>query len=483
MIMAIGVLGVMSLSGATLIHFSSANARTAEYSLDNGGAYDLAEAGVNEIMSILSKPENNALKGNLLPETTREYPEGTVTWSGTFDPLTNVWSITSTGKVKNPTGQAGDVTRRLTAKVPVTPTHTQPLNNPSWNYMMATRTGNSCDMTLDSSVDVGAPLYVFGNLCLNSSALVSGGPLVVKQQLKLLTSSNRVGSSSKPVNEVHVAGGCKYMSNAVQNPCRNGSAPTNSNVWATVLDNSPTALSAPVADFDGWYTNAMPGPTTNCSSATGARSGTPPTFENEVTNPTRNNSVPGAFLLTPSSSYTCRVGPASNPTGELSWNASTKVLTVRGTIFIDGSLRMDGSTIANYNGQATIYLSGTFLMNSSAQLCGGIASGNCDFATWNPNTEMLTIVANGNGASGSEVGLGNSAAFRSSTKFQGGIYATNAIWIDSSAEVEGPMVGSTLGITSSVKARTWPTLTTVPVGMPGNPQVYAQPNPPQLYSG
>jgi len=32
-------------------------------------------------------------------------------------------------------------------------------------------------------------------------------------------------------------------------------------------------------------------------------------------------------------------------------------------------------------------------------------------------------------------------------------------------------------------ADSFPTITTVPAGMPGNPAVYAQPNPPQLYSG
>jgi hypothetical protein len=41
--------------------------------------------------------------------------------------------LTSTRRIKNPTAATNDVTRTLTAKVPVVPVLTQPLNNPSWN--------------------------------------------------------------------------------------------------------------------------------------------------------------------------------------------------------------------------------------------------------------------------------------------------------------------------------------------------------------
>ena len=140
LIMAVAILGVLSLSGATLIYYSGTNARSAEYSTQNASAYDLAEAGIDEMMAVLSKPTNNASMPDLLPETSHEYDGGTVTWSGTLDQLTQTWSVTSTGRIDNPTGQgASEVTRTLTAKIPVTPTLTQPLNNPAWNYIYATR--------------------------------------------------------------------------------------------------------------------------------------------------------------------------------------------------------------------------------------------------------------------------------------------------------------------------------------------------------
>src|SRR4030095_5029250 len=83
------------------------------------------------------------------------------------------------------------------------------------------------------------------------------------------------------------------------------------------------------------------------------------------------------------------------PSGELSWNATSKTLTVKGTIFIDGSARITNGALNTYNGQATLYLSGTF--RATGSLCGSVTAGACAFTTWNPNTELLTIVAHGHG--------------------------------------------------------------------------------------
>ena len=40
--------------------------------------------------------------------------------------------------------------------------------------------------------------------------------------------------------------------------------------------------------------------------------------------------------------------------GGLSWNRSTKCLTVKGTIFIDGSIYIEAGGTARYTGNATI---------------------------------------------------------------------------------------------------------------------------------
>jgi hypothetical protein len=91
------------------------------------------------------------------------------------------------------------------------------------------------------------------------------------------------------------------------------------------VSNSPPFIAEPVANFANWYENSIPGPSQTCTTT----SGTPPVFDNNY--PTRDNSAP-TFELTASSSYTCRVGPAATPSGELSWNASSKTLTIAGTV-------------------------------------------------------------------------------------------------------------------------------------------------------
>jgi len=51
------------------------------------------------------------------------------------------------------------------------------------------------------------------------------------------------------------------------------------------------------------------------------------------------------------------------------------------------------------------------------------------------------------------------------------------------AKSDGPMVASYVTFSNNVQSDNFPTITTVPVGMPGNPAVYANPNPPELYAG
>jgi hypothetical protein len=485
LVMAVGILGMLSLTGATLVYYSSSNARSVEYSVRNASAYDLAEAGIDEMMAVLSKPTNNALDATLLPETTHSYDGGSVTWSGTLSHLTQTWSVTSTGRIDNPTGaSASDVTRTLTAKIPVTPTLTQPLNNPAWNYIYSTRTGNACDMTISNNVAGSSRLYTAGNLCLNNNAGIVAEGLIVHGNLDL-SNNAFVGTSSSMSTrvETYVGGNCRYGGGSWTAPCSGNQdarriySKRNGPAWVVGVNSSVPVIAAPAADFESWYTDSMPGPTINCSSANGAQSGTTPTWDNDGV---RNSSVSTIFELTPATSYTCRVGPVGAPTGELSWNATTKVLTVYGTMFIDGSAKVTNGTLNSYNGQATIYLSGTLLIGANTKLCGGVSGSNCDFSSWNPNTEMLTFVANG---SGGQAGTGNSILVSNNAQFQGGLFATANLEYTNNARSDGPMVGSEIKFSNNVQNDQFPTISTVPAGMPGNPTVYAQPNPPQLYSG
>jgi hypothetical protein len=167
------------------------------------------------------------------------------------------------------------------------------------------------------------------------------------------------------------------------------------------------------------------------------------------------------------------------PSGEITWNATTKTLIVQGTIFIDGSAKIGNGAINTYNGQAALYLSGTF--RGSGSLCGASSGSACDFSTWNPNSELLTIIANGNG--GSNVNPGDSMQFDNNLFFEGALYGTNAIEFGNNMSIGGPIVGSTILLSNNLTTYNFPIVTIVPVGMPSNPAVYAQPNPPEMFSG
>src|SRR5207247_5300173 len=114
------------------------------------------------------------------------------------------------------------------------------------------------------------------------------------------------------------------------------------------------------------------------------------------------------YSLTPSTSYTCRVGPVGNPTGELSWDAPTRVLTITGTIFIDGQAKIDNGQIDTYRGQGVLYTSGAFAVANGSKMGAVVLALDCDFTpnAWNPNVNLFTVVSNGHGAPGALAGIG-----------------------------------------------------------------------------
>jgi hypothetical protein len=488
LVVALGTITVLAIAGTSATVYTTSNARTVNRSAKDEMSFSLSEAALNNAMAVLSKPTNNALDPDLLPATealasSAAYEGGTAKWWGVLDRNTAVWTISAVGLYNNPTGAGvGQVRRKLTAKVPVVPTNTQPSNSPAWNYIFNRRTGNTCDMTIANNVTGTSRLYVAGNLCLDNNALINSEALIVRGHLDLLNNA-QVGAATSMATrvETYVGGNCRYGGGSWATPCTGNQdsrkiySKKDPPSYVVGVNNVAPLIPEPAADFASWYENSIPGPAQSCTTV----SGTPPVFDNNY--PTRNNSVTPSFNLTPASSYTCRVGPPGNEaSGELSWNNATKTMTVKGTIFIDGSAKITNNAVNQYNGQATLYLSGTFVINNTTQFCGGISGGNCDFAAWNPNTELLTIVANGTGG---DAGTGNSIKIDNNSYFQGGIFATNNVEYSNNARSDGPIVGSEVKFANNVQNDQFPTITVVPVGMPGNPIVYAQPNPPSMFSG
>ncbi len=508
LVIALGVTVVLSMTVVTVIESARSNSRNATMSGGRASAYDLAEAGISNAMSILRVPTNNALdkyvfctdSGSLptLPcKRTDTYSSGKVIWYGTLYQNaaagTAYWDLFSTGYVRNPYGGA-DYQKTIRATIPVVPVTTQPLNNPSWNYIFSRATGSGvalsgCDMTLQNSVNVTSPLYVMGNLCLKNTAKISKGPLIVKGSMDLQQSNNQAGAAGADLNEAHIGRGCRYSSQSLHNPCvygAGGGTGTHDNVWATILDGSPPAVTPPSVQWNDWYLNGSPGPYYSCAAP---QAGDPPNpsflFDSPVgvasdTDANKlayKNDNQGVANLTPGSSYQCKT-----VNGEISWDYASKVLTLNGTIFLDGSAKVDIGGVVRYKGQATIYTSGTVLVKNT-QLCGYSSGASCTFGSWDSTKDLLGFVANGNGsvAADNQVPGGDGVQFVSAY-FQGAVYATNIVDIGTTSTVDGPLDGSTV-ILGQSSTSTFNGFTFVPVGMPGNPTVYALAQLPQVTGG
>ena len=118
----------------------------------------------------------------------------------------------------------------------------------------------------------------------------------------------------------------------------------------------------------------------------------PNSFDNDAgTTSAPNNSVGGSAEITPmNQSYTCQVKENGVLVGEISWNHTTHVLTIFGTIYIDGDMRFDDNgQIVHYQGRGIIYASDDIEFDE--RVCaGGSGMTNCaasptTMADWNPS--------------------------------------------------------------------------------------------------
>ena len=501
LVFALGVMTVLAITATATITYTTSNTRHAERGQATQIALALAEAGINNAQSVLGDDSANALDGATLTEPDlnncpdggdcfeQVYDGGRVLWRGAFvdDAAGGSWTIESWGIAPSDIPGQPDVVRFLRAGVSILPQPDQPLNATAWNFVIAWQTSNAttCDMTLYNSAHIDADLYVAGNLCLKNSSKVyqpdSTKPvtLIVKGKLEVeqgtQSTKSKVGdSSSQPIERAEIGGGCTTNISNAAHTC--SWSTYQDRVWATTLVNGgTTTVTVPATDFAGWYENSNPGPMHPCNPASAT-----PTFDNAVVpalDLSTNGSV-GIVDLTPASSYSC-IGRDMNglKVGEITWDATNKMLTLMGAIYIDGSVTIDDNILIKYQGHATLYLTGVFRMSQgSTRLCAAWSGSNCDFATWDPNQNMLIVVANGND------GSGNSVVFTNGIQFQGGLFATRAIDLGQSSQSEGPMMASTIKISNSVQIKPLPLIDTLPLGAPGNPNTHATPQKP-IFNG
>ncbi|MEX2645388.1 MAG: pilus assembly PilX N-terminal domain-containing protein [Gaiellaceae bacterium] len=499
--LALAMLMVLSLTTAGTIVYTSSNQRHSSQSRAEQEALNLAEAGVNNALAVLSHDDTNAADPAALTEPTgtpcpdgtdcfeQTYSTGYVRWKGEWvsEGLTGHWLIDSWGYADNPSPGLADVRRYLKASVSVVANPSQVVNANGWKFVLAAGTSNAttCDMVLTQSAQIDSPMYVAGNLCLRQSSRVyepdPNDPvwLVVKGKLEVAQGSvlnqSRVGeSSSAPITRAEIGGGCTTNISNASHTC-NPSSPVLDRVWARELLNTASLqITKPPADYASYYQNSNPGPTKPCNPA----DANAPIFDNNGVLDLSTGGSVGTISITPATtSYSC-IGRDSNGVivGRLEWNATTRHMVVSGAIYIDGSVIMDNNTLITYEGQATLYLSGTFtLQGGSQRFCAAWVGTDCDFNSWAPNEDMLIVVAQGRNADG------DSIIFKNAVQWQGGFYAEGNINLGESSLSEGPMMAQTIKIAQSAKIRPLPPMTSVPVGAPGNPTTQATPQRPLYF--
>ena len=422
LVMALGVMFVLTIAAVSVIQFTSLNSRSASYNRSNQDATALAEAGVNFARSILWQSANPT-DASAVPNGSTTVDGQTVRWEASYNAPTATWTLTGLATQRSPT-HGTDITRRVTSQVLVQTTITSNTAlNEVWRYLYAD-SASGCTRFADNAV-IGASMYIRGNLCLEDNATVTGSRVQVMGNLRL-NGNAKIGDPTRPVDEVHVRGGCGG------DPCNSGDR-----VHSRTSDVTPAELEKPPADFAGWYSDAAPGPVRGCTSGS---------FPGGFDDDTAMNGSRGTVNLAPTTAYDCQVRDSSGALiGQLAWNPTTRILTVTGTIFFDGPLSVNSSTTIVYSGRATIYVNGHVVVNDNARVCGVAA---CD-SSWNPATNLIAFIAGGWYSTTADPTV--SIALRDGAKVQAAFWgAKNYVGADNT-DMYGPIIVERLSIPDNAR--------------------------------
>jgi Tfp pilus assembly protein PilX len=495
LVMALSITVVLIIFVASMISYTSQSSRNSNVSRSRLVAQTISESGIGVAASIINKAANAtdpALLGctasgvnSALPCTdiTVAVPGGTAYLHGMYSQVGNAgtWTITSYGSVVNPTGST-NLTKRITATMSVTGGG-QGNNISVWNYVYSTAVnGGGCevDQTGNGAV-IDVPIFVTGDLCLSADGsaikenLANGGQKIdvrVLGKLVMSAPTATVGTSAAYVTSGLISGGCTTSTGGTGHPCT-----TADKYYVTTTDSLVTAA-PPTVDYTGWYQNASPGPKHPCDAGTVTAS----KFDS---NTTMDGTTP-VFDLTPSTSYTCTTLAG----GVLSWDATTKILLIGGTIFFDGNV-VASSTAAKYHGKATIYVNGTFTMSAAnASLRAGcpaspaLITKACAFAStakeWDPNIDNLIIAAAAKNNSGAIALTGQSVNVQAELLCDA---TSTADLQGDTLQHEGAFICGKFLWGQNIQLMPLPSITQLPPGAPVPPNAPATIGTPVITSG
>jgi hypothetical protein len=428
---------VLSAMVSTVAYFTLSNLGGTHRDASRSNAYDLAESGLNEAISVLMETSDPTSQSGFPQSSQPASPQittaqGTASYWGVFDGGTNVWTLYGLGVARNTAAGDGTAQAEVSQQVDVVPGEsTQDLT--SWDGLFAELPGGGC-MTLSGGITVTDPAYVNGNLCISGGTHFTGPTLQVTGNLTM-SGGSYIGASAAPIQRLSVSGATSIVGG--------------SHVYATAQDHITDTVTEPPVDIANWYANADIGPKTTCTT----QSGSVPAFDNDST---QNWSL-GSTNLTPGGKpYSCVTEDAQgNVIGQLTWNGawSNGTLAVKGVIFFDGPIYMTSVGTVTYTGQATIYAA-TVTVSGGAQLCG-IAG--CT-SSWDPSQNLIVFVAGKPNVTGYSLSGGGTV--------QAAVYCVGNASISGGGTSWGPITADNISISGGAILPT--AINQMPKGAPVN---------------
>lgn len=474
LVLAVVTTTVIMIMVVAMLGFTSSSSRDASLKDAQQSAYALAEAGVNQALAQLAsyyyRDDSPRDPSPYRPDGKTPINSGTVfspswfagrnsqqsstdgspcTFDGDGDPISTcaAWSvtqlpdapagikkaallITGTGTVPNPTG-AHALVKTVRTKLDVLK-KPELVQTPGYWKEIYTGAGptSGCDFILDNGVEITAPLYTAGNLCLRNSSKIYGSNVTLKVfgwawiQNPQSFIGKQNDSSYPRLGAALINEGCSSSNNTAPSTAvgscavnRNGDKVWDGNPTSQHPATAPTADPLPSVDWSQAQSDqnsSLPAP-----SCTGGRS------LNEAT-----------FALTPSTSYSC-----TTAAGSINWNAGTRVLAVDGNIWFPGNLWIETANLpTTYQGIGSFFVGGAISTGNNAFLCVKLAGSECDFAHandsssagyWDATRNLLLLQAQG-------------AVTGTNFHFQGGIYSDTSITLGGggggTAGTQGPLV-------------------------------------------
>jgi hypothetical protein len=465
----------------------------AAFGRDNSStsALDISEAGVAAAFAaIKAAPDTTTtLSGNgTLDHGTWSYTAGRT--QSTTDSTRYTWTVDSTGVLGQSTHVVQD--QLLQTVVPTSTSSTSTTTTPQspaygWGVFLGAGTSDctsSSEAHPDSfaaSAALSTSVYVAGSLCvsgggspvLQEPASSSGGTVSLYVGGKFQTKSNSspIGTSSKLIKSATVVGGCLNVFKTNKPPvsvtCSTQGDPTSnknaSGIYAQTYSSTQSSLTKPTVDPNA-YADAKPGPDYGCNSFGTSVSSYPSgwtatkfdhtVFDNDTTQNTSLSGAPSAGsgnidlgqIVNNSgsghaaNSFDCRYYDASgNLIGELAFNypasgsegaGNPGILTIDGSVFIDGNLDFGTNDYIEYRGTGTIYVNGTVSVENGASICAVPISGSPCVGNFDSSQNLLELVALNAGSATYGWSMTGAGVFEGIAFTNGGFYGGNSSQIN-----------------------------------------------------